>query len=383
VRDRGHHVVVYAPDGDLVTMVRDLGLEYLPAAAARVRPGPGRVRDLARLVSERGVDVLHGYEWPPILETYAAARASRRHVAVVGTVMSMAVAPFLPASMPLVVGTRRIQRHEQGRRNGPVLLMEPPIDLVHNRPGAADPAFAAQHPAPEGTITLVVVSRLVPQLKLEGILTAVRAVARLARTTPLRLVVVGDGSAFDRVASLAAEVNREHGREVVLMTGQMADPRPAYEEADICLGMGGSALRALAFAKPLVVQGEGGFFETLTPDTVGRFLEQGWYGVDSLDEAQAVDRLEAELRPLMAGPALRDTLGAFGRDLVQRRFSLEGAAERQEATYADALESREARLRTLTDVGVSSVGLARYRVRRRWQRLTGSRAVDDFNARPV
>ena len=43
--------------------------------------------------------------------------------------------------------------------------------------------------------------------------------------------------------------------------------------------MGGSALRSLAFSKPLVVQGESGFWQLLTEATVDDFLWTGWYGV--------------------------------------------------------------------------------------------------------
>jgi len=53
----------------------------------------------------------------------------------------------------------------------------------------------------------------------------------------------------------------------------------------VVLGMGGSALRGLSFGKPLVVQGERGFWELLTPETLDRFLWQGWYGVGSGTEA--------------------------------------------------------------------------------------------------
>ena len=49
------------------------------------------------------------------------------------------------------------------------------------------------------------------------------------------------------------------GRQVVLLTGEIADPRPAYAAADVVVGQGGSALRGMAFGKPLVVVGEGRF----------------------------------------------------------------------------------------------------------------------------
>lgn len=133
VRDRGHTVTVYAGEGPLVDYVRELGLPYIKAATSRLRPGPAIARDIARVVRERHIDVLHGYEWPPALEMFAATLRSG-NVATVATVMSMAVAPFIPSTMPLAVGTERIRAAAQATRPGPVYLLEPPVDTNRNRP---------------------------------------------------------------------------------------------------------------------------------------------------------------------------------------------------------------------------------------------------------
>src|SRR4029077_20107783 len=108
---------------------------------------------------------------------------------------------------------------------------------------------------------------LASELKREGILEAVRASARLGIDIPLRMVIVGDGPARKDIELAARTTNVLVGREVVALTGSMADPRPAYAAADVVFGMGSSALRGMAFAKPLVVQGEQGFWELLAPST--------------------------------------------------------------------------------------------------------------------
>ena len=68
VRDRGHEVIVLSEPGLLVERVRAMNLEHIEVPAHRRRPSPGVMGTLARLVRDRGVDVVHGYEWPPILE---------------------------------------------------------------------------------------------------------------------------------------------------------------------------------------------------------------------------------------------------------------------------------------------------------------------------
>lgn len=375
MRDRGHDVVLFGNDGVLVETIRELGFAFVEAPHVSHRPGRAVHDALVSLVDDRGMQVLHGYEWPPALDALLAAR-SRPGVAPVATVMSMAVAPFLPYDLPLVVGTEQIGAVERERGRTAVTVIEPPVDLAANDPALVDgAAFARELGLDDGTPTVAVVSRLAQQLKLEGLLAAIDGIGRIPE--PVRLVVVGDGAARDTVSAAADRVNAERGERRVVLAGELRDPRPAYAAADIVLGMGGSALRALAFGKPLVVQGEAGFFRLLTADTIDEFLWRGWYGVGGAGAADFV----AQVRPLVADPALRASVGAYSLRTVRERFSLERAAELQEAVYEGALDRvREHPIRI--DLR-SAARFAGYQVGRRVQRARGRASTDDFNAKPV
>jgi glycosyltransferase involved in cell wall biosynthesis len=383
VRDLGHEVVVLGEDGPLLAVVEKLGLERLPLDAARRRPSLHTARRLRGLIESRDLDIVHGYEWPPGLEAAAAAFPGRRAAAVC-TVMSMAVAPFLPAHLPLVVGTRALRDHAALQRPGAVHLIEPPVDVVENAPGHPVDAFRAQHglddEGGDRSVTVGVVCRLVPELKLEGILTAIDVVGKLAKERRVRLIIAGDGAARAQVEERAAAANAFAGRRAIVLTGQLLDPRPVYAAADLMLGMGGSALRALAFAKPLVVQGEQGFWELLTPESSELFLRQGWYGLG--DGTHGEERLVAALNKLLDDPALREELGRYGRELAVERFSLRRAATIQEEIYRQAWATRQAQgVAAQALAGVrSAAGVATHLARRRLQRLRGTRARDDFNA---
>lgn len=381
VRRLGHEVILYAPDGELVPYARSLGLEHVRARRAPFHPAPAVSNDLARLVRSRGIDVVHGYEWPPALEAFAACALARR-AAPVATVMSMSVPPFLPRSMPLVLGTRRLVRSVSGQGRT-VHLLEPPVDTVANRPGVGAEQFRAAYPVDPDVKQVVVVSRLARELKLEGIITAVRAVSTLAERRRVRLVVVGDGPAAGEVQSAVAAANDASGREVVLLTGALSDPRGAYASADVCLGMGGSALRALAFGKAMIVQGERGFFEALTEETVAMFLEQGWYGVADRTAAEAVRHLSRLLEKVLDDDVRRAELGRFGRQLITERFSLERAAEVQLDIYRRAVAARPAFPRVLAEGARAGAAVVRHKARRRVARLWADVPLDDFNARPV
>jgi L-malate glycosyltransferase len=381
VRDLGHEVVVAGRPGALVSRIEELGLEFVELPAPGKRPSPRVASALRRLVDERGIDILHGYEWPPTLEAELAA-IGRPHVAVVSTVMSMAVPGFIPRGVELVVGTREIADHEirrRGRRRTAVI--EPPVDLAHNRPDLPlDVAgFRARHDLDADRVAVVAVARFAHELKLEGTLAAIDVAADEPR---MQLVLVGDGPARDTVHERVARANERAGRRAVVLTGALDDPRAAYAAADVSLGMGGSALRALAFGTPLVVQGEHGFWRALTPETLDGFLWTGWYGIGD-GAATGPERLRAELEPLLADPARRRELAAYGLSVVRERFSLGAAAQTQLAVYERAMAERP---RFPARAAGDLAALARYGayyVRKRVRRATGREAADDFNARPV
>jgi hypothetical protein len=164
----------------------------------------------------------------------------------------------------------------------------------------------------------------------------------------------------------------------------MYDPRPAYAAADVVLGMGGSALRGMAFGKPLVVQGvSGGYWELATPESAPAFLNHGWGGLgpegDGRPEGTA--RLMGILPALLADPATRARLGEYGRTLVVQRYSLDHAAARQEEVYASAVRTtaHPSAIRLAADATRTGTGAFWHKARRRWQRRRGTVVSEDFN----
>ena len=384
VRDLGHEVIVLSEPGPLVERVRGAGLEHLEIPLNRRRPSPEIIGKLVRLVRERRVDVVHGYEWPPVVEAFVGPGIWFR-TPVLGTVMSMSVAPFLPYTVPLLVGTEQIREAALAAGHCRVTLLEPPVDTEADHPLLVDGTeFRAQHRIGPDEILVVIVCRLVPDLKLEGLVASCDAVGQLSRTGyQVRLVIVGDGLARSTVAERAAMANAVAGRQVVLLTGEIADPRPAYAAADVVVGQGGSALRGMAFGKPLVVVGEVGFSELLTPDSAPTFLRQGWYGVGPGSLGSGAPALRLALERLIGSLELRHELGAYARRLVLDRFSLRHAARVQEGEYLAAMQGRVAARTLVFDLVRSAAGVLGYKLWRRYQRWRGTTPVDDCNARAV
>jgi glycosyltransferase involved in cell wall biosynthesis len=382
VRDLGHEVIVFGQSGALIEKIAAHDLEFVAAPRPRGRPSPWVMRALNRLVRKRGIDVVHGYEWTTALEAYFGPRA-RHGVPAVATIMSMSVEPFVPYDMPVIVGTEQIADHEMRRGRPGVTVIEPPVDVTLNAPGAVDTGeFRRTYELDPDALTVVGVSRLAATLKLEGLLAAIDATPELAATAPMQLVLVGDGPNRSQVAERAARANARAGRRVVILTGELTDPRPAYAAADVCFGMGGSALRAMAFGHPVIVQGEQGFWELVAPQTVERFLWTGWYGVGTgTDHGRAA--FSAIMRELLGDPGQRDRLGQYARRLVEQRFSLRSAGERQLAHYERAIATPIRAREWLAPASASACAVAAYRVRSRIGDVLGRVAADDSNSTPV
>jgi glycosyltransferase involved in cell wall biosynthesis len=355
VRDLGHEVWVMGRQGPLRQRVAASGLPLLALPErARVRPSPAVSRAIAAAVRRHRIDVVHTYEYWPLVEAFLGAFVPRG-TPVLGTVMSMgSLPPYFPRTgVPLTVGYGDLYRETgelRGLEGARVHLLEPPVDTAIDHPvEAADDdgapevdvrAFATEHGLLKPAPTVVLVSRLAGHLKQEHLERTMDAVARLAGELPgVRLVVVGGGSIERELQARAAKLNADLGRRAIVLTGELADPRPAYAMADVVVGMGSSVLRGMAFGKPAVVVGEQGFCQAVTPETIGAFDGLGFYGLGEgrppVEQDPLVDRLAA----LLADAAERDRVGTWSVDLVRERFAL----DRQAARLVDWYEQARAR----------------------------------------
>lgn len=328
---------------------------------------------MSRLAARHGADIVHIYgSWTARSALWGPCLLGRRPLAL--TVYEMSVDPRTPRSPALVVGTRYLAEDLAGRAEG-VDLISPPVDLERDAPsGAAGRDFAERHGLQEGRLKIVTVTRLDESMKSLSVKLAIEAMDRMG-DVGADLVIVGTGDAEADIGARAAQVNARHGRPLVAMAGPMADPRGAYDAADIVLGMGGSAARGLAFGKPLVVTGEFGWFKTFTPATSdGLFRNSFWS-----DEARpdAVEQLIDCLRPLLADTGLRETLGTFSRDFATANFGLQAMADRQAAVYARLLVRYGPRAwsRELPLEAANVVRGARDRLARMRSRTTGRNSL--------
>ncbi|MFJ4673251.1 glycosyltransferase family 4 protein [Kitasatospora purpeofusca] len=339
LRDRGHDPVLFAQGVDgpapLVEVAAGHGLDVVVAGGPDTPHSEVR-RRLGRLAAQHGSQLLHAWEVRAARNSYFGPGRYGR-IPVVTTFYGIRMLRGLPRHQPLVLGLGALLGDGRAFGHRDVSLIEPPVNTATDAPGLVDgTAFRRQHGIGDEELLLAIVTRLVPALEKDaGAELTVDAVRQLDDPR-VRLVIVGTGPSLESLRARAAGVNEALGRPAVLVPGQLADPRPAYQGADIVLGMGGSALRGLAFGKPVVVHGAAGYAAVHEPGPlVEPHASRCMYGFG--DGSRSPEALAAQLRGLLDDPARRAELGAWGREWVVGRFSLESVTGAFEELYARVL----------------------------------------------
>jgi glycosyltransferase involved in cell wall biosynthesis len=355
----GHEVVLFATPGPMVKVAEAKSLRFVPAPQQKTIPSLGMMRALHHVVRSERPDLVHVWDWPQCVDAYYAIHLVQRVPMIMSDMVSGDLVRLLPKTLLTTYGTPALadQARAAGRRQVEVLV--PPVDVHVNAPGIVDPRpFRGQYGIEANDVLLVTVSRLAEHLKGESLRRTIDAVRVLGRDLPLRLIIVGDGDARAVLERLASKTNAELGRVAVILTGESLEPRAAYAAADIVVGMGGSALRGMAFGKPVIIAGAQGFSSPLTPETAESFYYHGIYGSGAGGPSNA--RLIADIRALAENRDQRAALGAFSRQFVLKHFALEKVCAQLEKLCRAAVAERQGFPTAVAD-GLRTVFLLKFR----------------------
>lgn len=336
VRGLGIDPVLYAAAGPAVGGAESKGLRVIEGLDAKRHPSLARIRHLAHTIRAERPDLVHAWDWPQVVDALYATSMARRPP-VLATSMSSGVNSNFARTVAATFGVEALVDQARPGWRAPVFLLEPPVDVDADRPGARGADYddlVATHDLDPTACRVVIVSRLVRYQKLESLERAIDATGSLAADRAVQLVIGGGGPEAPALRARADAVNQRLGRRVVVLVGELLDPRPAYNSADIVLGMGSSALRGMSFSKPVVVVGERGFSRILDEESAPAFLHAGWYGLAG--GVRTVDPLVEQIRRLVDDASLRARLGALGRSIVEERFGVRVIAPALVDMYASA-----------------------------------------------
>ncbi len=340
-RDRGVESVLVGfeetlpPGPSVLDVARREGFEIeLVRHSTNIIASSQRLVEIAR---RENVELIHSYggHWTR-LAYWGPNRFGR--IPMVSMVYEMIVPTVVPKYAPLIIGTRYLLEEYQDTWPSPVYLVSPPVDTERDSPAIEGDGFVGDLDLDPDAPRVVIVCRLAEYMKALTIEQAIESLRALDRQRP-QLVVVGAGDAEERLRARGDAMNAELGRRAVVFAGALDDPRPAYSAADVVIGMGGSAARALAFAKPLVVSGEAGWYRTFTPDTADAHFRNSFWSDERMTDPVA--ELAANLADLLDDGSRRDELGRFGREFAQRNFGLDAMTDRLIDIYDETVAQQD------------------------------------------
>ncbi|MEU9859994.1 glycosyltransferase family 4 protein [Streptomyces sp. NPDC047971] len=233
----------------------------------------------------------------------------------VGRVLEKQISRLVYRGRPVVVvspSTREGARRELGFGN--------PIHIVPN--GSPRAAAAASDGSRSRRPTITVVSRLMPQKRVDLL---VRAVPALLRRTPaLRVDVCGDGPELDRLRRLAAELGVAsaivfHGRVTEQRKRELFHRAWLTVVPSVAEGWGLTVIEANAAGTPALAYDVPGLRDAVQPGVNGWLLPQDHDLADGIGDALA-ELAQPESRALMA-ERCRSWAAAFSWDDSAERLA--------------------------------------------------------------
>lgn len=334
-RHRFRPVVISLQEGGwLVHHLESVGIPVYCLNGAE-RLDPLLVWRIARVLRRERVEVVHCHNRTPLFYAGIAARlapASRLVFTLHGnfSLDDSGTAPFIRALLrragsviPVSGEIERTLRDGGWAQPDQMEVICNGVDTDLFQPESGAPWRSRLGFRPEHRV-IGTVARLAPEKDQASLL---RAFACLRRNMPeARLLIVGDGPLRSELERLAEQLGIA---DATRFTGEQRETRPYYQAMDVFAlpslteGTSLTLLEAMACARPVVASAVGG-----TPDVV----RDGVSGI--LVPAARPDALAQALREVAGlSDAQRRQLGAAGREIVLRQFSLNSMVRRHEAIY--------------------------------------------------
>ncbi len=161
-----------------------------------------------------------------------------------------------------------------------------------------------------------------------------------AHVPGVRLVIVGSGEVYAQLRERADALNAAAGETYIHMTGARTDVPQLLAAGDLFVGVSRAALEAMAEEKPVLLAGSEGYIGLLSEERVALAQSTNLCcrGCGMADVQRLTDDI---LHALALEPVRRAQLGAMGRALVQRDYSVARMADDCLTAYRRVWAARE------------------------------------------
>lgn len=189
----------------------------------------------------------------------------------------------------------------------------------------------------EDTIKILYISRLSGELAELAIKLIKGAPKLLKELYNIEIVIVGDGDNYSQVKQMADEI--DSSKNIIKLLGKRTDIAEIINLADVVVSVGRTALEAMAVEKPVILAGGEGYMGLLSPENYDLAQNTNFTG-RNINSLKTENELINELINLFKNRSIKDreALGKFGRQKVEKNFSINKMANQTVDIYIELLK---------------------------------------------
>ena len=156
----------------------------------------------------------------------------------------------------------------------------------------------------------------------------------------LKIVIVGDGDDFANVRSATERVNKELGRNCIILTGARTDINRLVATSDLFIGVSRAALEAMAGKKPVIIAGNEGYIGLFDDSKLQVGIDTNFCCRGCEESSEAV--LLNDIKKFFGlSQNEREKLAEYGRELIKRDYSVSRMADDTIRVYNWALSKKD------------------------------------------
>ena len=343
---RGHTVIIASNGGPYTTALQEPGIRHVQIPMHHRSPGDmlRSLRLLRKLIRQEQPDLVHAHARIPAF--------------LCGVLHKQMGFPFITSAHGVFEVTPLLRAFTNwGQRTVAVsediktYLMEQyrvPPDRIHLTINAVDTRIFSAGEREEGLMAelgltgspIIGHNSRLDEATVQAAGSLIAGMPQLLQTHPnAQLLIVGGGSREEALRREARRINELTGRQTVIMTGARTDVARLIRLCDVFVGVSRAALEAISCEKPTILAGNQGYTGIFTPDVLyqarqSNFCCRGFAPI--ADEQLLTDLLEL----LSMDAQKRAELVRFGRELIERTYSVSKMTEDYLQAYDDLLHPR-------------------------------------------
>ena len=343
--NRGHRFFVISIISDLMcNKLSRLGIDYMNlgystrmlSSLEGLMRFPFLLAKIIRLISSKKIDLIHVHN--PFVPLLLGCMASKiKKIPLVLTIHGDRPSFFLKLNpfcqVHGTITTSLEQKEGLPKCDKKVAVIPLPIDLNRFSPDSNTSTTET------GTYKkILLISRLDPD-KASAVYSVIESAPKISEVfRNAQIIIAGDGSKALEVEKAVRKMNKEIGREMIILTGFVESTPKLIKQADIVVGVGVVVAEAMASGKPVIVAGStvgsrgGSFGGIVTDRNIDELRSYNFSGRNSTTRTDA-ENIFTSVSKLLKDEQYMKYLGAFGRRFAENEFEPNKTAKQVELVY--------------------------------------------------